>query len=352
MPIRQWLKRNFEDPQVVFFLIILVGTVAVFYLLGNVLAPVVAAIIVAYLLEGLVCQLDDRGIPRLLAVIIVFLLFLVALGGLYFAVIPVLLDQMAEFTQQLPSLVSRLQDALQELSRNYPALVSQEDLANILDSIRSEIVSALQQVIRLSFDSVIPLVVNLFLIPFMVFFFLKDKTLILQEVGRFLPRHRELSTRVWNDVDQQIGNYLRGKVWEILIIWGVSAAVFAILGLEVPVLIGFLVGLSVLVPYVGVAAMTVPVALVAFLQWGASSDFLAVLIAYVVIQLIDGNVLAPLLLSEVVQLHPVAIIISILVFGGIWGFWGVFFAVPLATLVRAVYRAWPRNQETEQATAA
>ncbi|HSR68089.1 MAG TPA: AI-2E family transporter [Acidobacteriota bacterium] len=346
------MKRNFEDPQVVFFLFLLAGTVAVFYFLGDVLAPVVAAIIIAYLLEGMVCLLDERGIPRLLAVIIVFALFLVGLGGLYFAVIPVLLDQVAEFTQQLPALVSRLQDSLQQLPRDYPALVSEEDLANIVDSLRAEIVTALQQVIRVSFDSVIPLVVNLFLIPFMVFFFLKDKSVILREVGRFFPRHRELSTRVWNDVDQQIGNYLRGKVWEILIIWGVSAAVFAILGLEVPVLIGFLVGLSVLVPYVGVAAMTIPVALVAFLQWGAGSDFLAVLIAYVVIQLIDGNVLAPLLLSEVVQLHPVAIIISILVFGGIWGFWGVFFAVPLATLVRAVFRAWPRIQEAKPGEAA
>jgi putative permease len=64
--------------------------------------------------------------------------------------------------------------------------------------------------------------------------------------------------------------------------------------------------------------------------------------AYAVIQLIDGNILAPLLLSEVVNLHPTAVIVALLVFGSIWGFWGIFFAIPLASLVHAVLNAWPR----------
>jgi putative permease len=67
-------------------------------------------------------------------------------------------------------------------------------------------------------------------------------------------------------------------------------------------------------------------------------------VAYLVIQALDGNVLVPLLFGEVVNLHPIAIIVAILVFGGLWGFWGVFFAIPLATLVNAVLRAWPSSK--------
>jgi putative permease len=87
---------------------------------------------------------------------------------------------------------------------------------------------------------------------------------------------------------------------------------------------------------------------VAWFQWGWSSDFIYLGITYLVIQAIDGNVLVPLLFSEVVNLHPVAIIVAILVFGGLWGFWGVFFAIPLGTLVKAVLTAWPRAQKREQ----
>jgi len=108
------------------------------------------------------------------------------------------------------------------------------------------------------------------------------------------------------------------------------------------VLLATLVGLSVVIPYIGAAAVTVPIAAIAFFQWGWSADFWYILVAYGVIQALDGNVLVPLLFSEVVNLHPVAIIIAVLVFGGVWGFWGVFFAIPLATLVQAVLRAWPR----------
>ena len=105
------------------------------------------------------------------------------------------------------------------------------------------------------------------------------------------------------------------------------------------------VGLSVLIPYIGAAVVTVPVALVAYFQWGFDSTFVWLIIAYFIIQFLDGNVLVPVLFSDVVNLHPVAIIVAILVFGGLWGFWGVFFAIPLATLVKALINVWPSRDE-------
>jgi putative permease len=120
------------------------------------------------------------------------------------------------------------------------------------------------------------------------------------------------------------------------------------MGLQYTLLLATMVGLSVIIPYVGGAVVTAPVALVAYFQWGWGADFGWVLFAYGVIHALDGYLLVPLLFSEVVDLHPVAIIIAILVFGGLWGFWGVFFAIPLATLVQAVLKAWPINQSEEK----
>ena len=94
--------------------------------------------------------------------------------------------------------------------------------------------------------------------------------------------------------------------------------------------------------------VTIPVIVVAVVQWGISPEFAYLVAAYLVIQILDGNVLVPLLFSEVVNLHPVAIVAAVLVFGGLWGVWGVFFAIPLATLVQAVYISWPRIQKDSQ----
>jgi len=107
-------------------------------------------------------------------------------------------------------------------------------------------------------------------------------------------------------------------------------------------LLALLVGLSVIIPYIGATVVTIPVVMIALFQWGIGSEFYTVVVVYMIIQGLDGNVLVPLLFSEAVNLHPVAIVLAVLFFGGIWGMWGVFFAIPLATLVKAVINAWPR----------
>jgi putative permease len=159
-------------------------------------------------------------------------------------------------------------------------------------------------------------------------------------MAQLLPDNRGLAIEVWREVNDQIANYIRGKIWEILILWAISYATFTLLGLQFAMLASLMTGLSVLVPYVGVTVIYIPVTLFAYLQWGWTAEFLYVVIAYGVIQIFDGNLLAPLLLSEVVDLHPVAIIVAVLIFGGLWGAWGLFFAIPLATLVHAVIKVW------------
>ena len=147
------------------------------------------------------------------------------------------------------------------------------------------------------------------------------------------------------------------KLFMVFIIWAhvkkcspsVPVFTFSLLGLRFSILISFFVGLSVLIPYIGAIGMTFPVASVAYFQWGWSSELAYVVGAYILLQILDGNVLVTLLFSEVVDLHPIAIIVSVLVFGGLFGFWGVFFAIPLATLVNAVLHAWPRAPEPASA---
>ena len=196
-----------------------------------------------------------------------------------------------------------------------------------------------------SVRGIVTFLVYLVLLPLMVFFFLKDKKAILEWITRFLPNNRDLTEQVWRNVDRQIGNYIRGKLLEIVIIGVATFIPFKFMGMNYAATMSLLVGLSVIIPYVGAVAVTVPVAMIAWFQWGASSEFVYLMIAYLVVQFLDGNVLVPLLFSEVVNMHPAAIIIAVLFFGGLWGVWGVFFAIPLATLVQAVINSWPSLQK-------
>ena len=341
--IRNWFQRRFSDPQVVILVVLLIVCSIVVLILGKMLAPVLASVVIAYLLQGPVGALERRKIPRAAAVVLVFLVFVVFLLFLLLGLLPLLWQQVGQLFQELPSMISWTQRELMRLPERYPDFIPEQQVIDIINVLRSELTSLGQRVLSLSVASVrllIWMLVYIFLMPLLVFFLLKDKERMVQWMTSFLPDDRSLVTEVWHEVDQQIGNYVRGKVWEILIVWSASYVTFTILGLQFAMLISFFVGLSVLIPYIGAVVMSLPVASIAYFQWGWSSDFLYAVVAYVVIQILDGNVLVALLFSEVVNLHPVAIIVAVLVFGGILGFWGVFFAIPLATLVQAVIKAW------------
>jgi putative permease len=345
--ITAWFRRYFSDPQVVFLAVVLILGFAVVLTMGHMLAPVLASIVIAYLLEGIVVFLQRRGWPRLVAVLVVYIAFLLFVVLVLFGVIPVVSRQVTELVQQLPSMLSAGLMSLMDLPERYPEVITAEQVQQIIGTIRAEITNFGQQVVSWSLASVvgvITILVYMILVPLLVFFFLKDQELIIGWFKRYLPKHRRIAGNVWRDVDRQISNYVRGKFWEILIVWGVSYVTFYTFGLNYAMLLGLLVGLSVIVPYMGASVVTMPVLLVAWFQWGWSSDFAWLALAYFMIQALDGNVLVPLLFSEVVNLHPVAIIVAILVFGGLWGFWGIFFAIPLATLVQAILSAWPRHE--------
>lgn len=341
-----WFRRHFSDPQVVILAVFLILGFAVILLFGDMLAPVLAAIVIAYLLESPVKRMERAGLPRLFCVIVVFLLFLFLLVFVLFGFMPLLSQQISQLVQELPGMISRGQTLLLHLPEQYPNFISREQIIEIMAGLRSELGAVGQYVLSLSLNSVvslIALIVYLVLLPLLVFFFLKDKHKILNWLRGYYPRAMGLTSQVWNDVDRQIGNYVRGKVLEIVIVGAVSYATFVAMGLHYAMLLAALVGLSVIVPYIGAAVVTLPVAVIAYFQWGWSADFAWLMLAYGIIQALDGNVLVPLLFSEVVNLHPIAIITAILVFGGFWGFWGVFFAIPLGTLVQAVLTAWPRR---------
>lgn len=344
--LQEWFQRNFSDPQAVILALMLLFGLALVLVVGDILAPFLASIIIAYLLEGLIQKLDFLGIRRMFLVLLVSFLFVVTLLLLVFGLIPMLSRQVAQLIGELPAMLAQGQEHLMQLPAMYPTLVSESQIQEFIGALRAQLLEKGQTAFThglSALPNIFSLLIYLILVPFLVFFLLKDKDKVLSWFQGYLPRRRELVSRVWREMDAQIGNYVRGKFVEILIVGVVSIIVFAILGLNYAVLLGALVGLSVLIPYVGAVMVTIPVIIIGVLQWGNIPEFWYLVLAYTVIQALDGNVLVPVLFGDMVNLHPLAIIVAVLFFGGIWGVWGVFFAIPLATLVMAVLNAWPRH---------
>ncbi|MDP6184285.1 MAG: AI-2E family transporter [Gammaproteobacteria bacterium] len=346
--VSTWYRRYLSHPQAVLLVLLLLLSAGVVVFFGHMLAPALAAVIIAYLLEGTVNELQRRRIPRLLAVAIVFTAFLAVLIFLLLGLMPILSRQLTNFVQELPRMINEGRALLLRLPEIYPNIITAAQIDNVIGAIRSGISGLGQSFLSVSLASIPALItvfIYLILGPVLVFFFLKDKDQLVAWITGFLPRERGVLERVWAEMDDQIGNYVRGKVYEIFIVGSVTYAAFSFLGLSYAPLLGVLVGLSVIVPYLGAAVVTLPVAVAGYIQLGWGNDFVWIIVTYGIVQALDGNLLVPLLFSDVVNLHPVAIIVAVLVFGGLWGFWGVFFAIPLATLVKSLLNAWPRTSD-------
>ena len=342
--LQQWYHRHFTDPQTVIFAFILIAGGLLILVLNTHLMPILVAIIIAYLAEGLVVWMRRVSLGRTMAASIVTALMVTAILLTFFVLLPLLSKQVTELFREMPIMLGKGQQLLLQLPDKYPDYVSADQIRDILALARTELTSMGQRVVSLSLSSVvgaITFLVYMILLPLMVFFFLKDKDLILNWLADFLLEERRLLRTVWAELDIKIASYVRGKFIEELIIWVASYIAFALMGLNYAMLLSLAVGLSVIIPYVGATVVTIPVALIAFFQWGATSEFGWLMAIYALIQFIDGNLLVPLLFSEVVNLHPVAIIVAVVFFGSLWGVWGVFFAIPLATLIQAILKAWP-----------
>lgn len=345
----QPVNRLLSNPSWVALLILFFGLSAILYFMSDWLMPAIISLVLAYLLEGVIHQLEKVGVRRHFAVYVVFLSFVTCVVYGFLAVMPVIIEQARTFILATPQYAEIAQDQLMRFVQRYPSLFSESDARALLSDMSSDITKFSRDLLsnRLisSLLALVTILVYAILVPLLIFFFLKDKKLILTWLGNtFFPNSRQVIQEIWTEVDIQIGNYIRGKFIEIVVVWIGCLLPFYFLQLQYWLLLSFMVGLSVLIPYIGATVVTIPVVIVAYAQFGLGSDFYWVIIWYFIIQALDGNILVPLIFSEAVNIHPVAIILAVLVFGGLWGFWGIFFAIPLATLVKAIMQTWHRYE--------
>lgn len=239
-------------------------------------------------------------------------------------------------------------DFVVNLPEPIPSMVTMPMLEQYVRNAR---IAATNQIASLMRTQLMPSVVNAFtwlvyliIVPIFTFLMLYNKKSLQHNAATFLlPNNQVLMKEFWPSLHSQIAGYIRGKIIHIIVISIANTLAFMLLGVNYAMLLGVGVGLSVVIPYVGAVIIAVPVVLVAIFQFGFSTGLLWVLVIYTIIQLLDSNVLTPMLFSKAMNLDAFSILAAILIFGNLWGFWGVFFAIPLATFIKTLIVRWPNS---------
>jgi putative permease len=345
--LNKFLARYFSNEESIYFGLLLLSSFLFIYLFGSILLPVLVSIVVAFLLNGLLSTLRSINLSHRISLFLTLFTFFSFYVSLFF-LLPSLGKQINSLIQSMPLIAIAFQENLELLSQAYPEIFSEDGVNTLFANLTSQFSSLLNNALGQLAGTISFLISTVFfvvLVPIMVFFFLKDKEVLLPMLTVLLPTKRGFMNTVFSEMNQQLFNYVTGKFIEMIIVGSVSYVVFLILGLPYAVLISILVGLSVIIPFFGAFLVTIPVLLVGLYEWGLSDTFYWLLALYLIIQILDGNVLVPVLFSSRNNLHPVIILIAVLFFGGIWGFWGLFFAIPLATFIKAIFNAWPQPKD-------
>ena len=338
------LKRIFSNEETIVFSLIILLTLIIFSLFIGVLTPFIISVIVAYLLVGLQKKIETYNVSENLATILAFSIFIIIGAAMFIWLIPLLYVQLQSFVLDIPRLFNEFLNFVSTIPAAFPDLVDSDQISVFFQAVSSELSSITQNIVKSSISgiqSTITVLLYIILSPILVYFFLFDRKNIIEGCLKIIPGDRAMLSQVWSEMDVQLSNYVRGKVLEIFIVGIAAAVLFASFGLNYGALLAVLVGLSVLIPYVGAFSITIPIVIIGILQFGLGSQFYLLIGLYLLLQFLDGNLLVPIIFSEAVKLHPIVIILAVFLFGSMFGFWGVFFSIPLATFIKAVWNAWP-----------
>jgi predicted PurR-regulated permease PerM len=310
-------------------------TAAMLHWLGAIITPFLIGGILAYLGSPAVSWAARKGVPRTVGTLLVVVVILLLLLGLLLVLIPLVQSEVTQIVRRLPEMAGRLYGYVAPwLMQNF-GIDLQLDAASIkglitenLDSAREIGIKVLSG-LKAGGTLLLTVVINLALIPVVMFYLLRDWTTIVERIDELLPRRwlghvRTMAT----EVDAVLAEFLRGQ----LSVMGVLAVYYVIglslAGLQFALPIGILTGLLVFIPYVGFGLGLTLGVLSALLQWSGWPGFVAVLTVYGIGQILENYVLVPWLVGDRIGLHPLAVIFALLAFGQLFGFAGVLLALP------------------------
>ncbi|MGN7169967.1 AI-2E family transporter [Paenibacillus cellulositrophicus] len=306
----------------------------IYQFLKAILAPFVVAMIISYVLNPVVCMLAARKMPRGIAVLLIYAVFLTCLAVILINLIPMLIEQMEELNEHLPEMTMHAQNIMNNLdNRGFPVGIKEgvdQWLLQWEDRLAKGISNFMDHI-----GSTINIVLNIFIIPFLIFYILKDFDVFERAVVSLLPRtRRKASVRLLKEIDEALGNYVRGQFLVCLIVGILAYIGYMIVGMPYALLMASIVAVFNIVPYLGPFLGAAPaVVMASTISW---KMVLMVIIVNWLCQLLESNIVSPQVVGKKLHLHPMLIIFALLVGGEIAGIVGLILAVPLFAVLKVI----------------
>lgn len=346
---------NSEQKQTILWLAVGLILVAILAQLGPVLAPFIAAGILAYALNPAVDWLSSQRIgklpvPRSLAVIVVMLLLLTAILTVILIVLPIMQKQIPLLQEQIPSSLARLNAFLAPKLQDIGIRVRLDEVgikrivSQYFATSSDEIWSSVLASAKVGGAAVLGWIATLMLIPMVLFYLLMDWHAAMARIQNMIPRRWiDKVTDFGREVDGLLAQYLRGQLAVMLVLSIYYSVALAIAGFDVAVPVGVITGVLGFIPYLGFGLGLALALIAAVLQFDGLQGLLAVAVIYGAGQVIESFILTPRLVGERIGLHPLTVIFALLAFGHLFGFVGVLLALP-ASAILAVALAHLRTQ--------
>jgi predicted PurR-regulated permease PerM len=315
------------------------------WLLAPILLPFAAGFVIAYFLDPLVLRLEQLRLPRGVAAFIGLLVFFTTLGLVALVLVPLLEGQLGELVRRFPRFLAAAQRDLSHLMGLLQERLSSEAYDRLREAVSGRLgdafgwLGSLLQNMLTSSIALFNLLSLIFITPIVAFFLLRDWERMTLRIDGWLPRpHAPTIREQARLVDAALAGFIRGQATVCLVMGVFYAVALTLAGLDFGLVLGFLVGLLIFIPFLGGAlgaGLALLLALTQFDNWG---DVAMVGAIFVGGQLIEGNLLTPKLVGDRINLHPVWVMFSLLAFGHLFGFVGLLIAVPAAAVIGVLTR--------------
>jgi predicted PurR-regulated permease PerM len=321
--------------------LVLGGLLALLWVLKAALTPLVAAFVIAYLIDPLIDRFEARRVRRPLAIFVLLGAVGAAILGFLLFVIPRLARELAALAERMPGYLERfVTEVVPQLeARTGMALPhTVEEALHQLRGVELGALASLRDVLTgtvTTLSGTVGVLIGLLVIPILAYYLLVEFDAVLERLGSWIPpRHRRYVFEKARTVDRLIAGFLRGQLLVAGCLGVLYAVGFSIIGIDLAIGVGLLAGTLALIPYLGNVVAVTAATLLCVLQFGFDLHLVAVLGWYAVVQALEGFVLTPRIVGQSVGLHPAAVIVALLIGGDLFGFLGLLIAVPAAAIVK------------------
>ncbi|MCE7914312.1 MAG: AI-2E family transporter [Nitrosomonas sp. PRO4] len=328
------------------WLILVCVTGGLIYLLSPILTPFLLAAVIAYICNPMVTRMADHGISRTVGAVLVMLLLSGVFAALILIMVPLFEEEARRLLNKIPVYLDMIKNHIIPLLEARLNISLEPDMNLLKEAISKHWQSAggVAAKVLPSLTSggmaIVEFLVNLLLVPVVLFYLLRDWDLLIKLVDEMIPRywHHQVSLLA-RETDRILAEFLRGQLSVILLMSICYITGLWLVGLEFALPIGLVAGILVFVPYLGMIVGLTLATLAALMQFQGWSGVIPVWIVFGMGQLLEGMLITPWLVGDRIGLHPVMVIFALLAFGQLFGFFGILLALP----VSAVLLVWIRH---------